>query len=100
MFDNAIASIVDMTSILLAYQIGMSGFGIGVGVLYAMFDAFIVIWMRKPISRFARTISPYRLRRTAKTSGAAPGSGVQEPGAGPLAGSTTTETPAQGVASS
>ena len=64
-FENAIASIVDMTSILFAYNIGMSGFGLGVGVIYAMFDAFIVIWMRKPISRFAKSINPYRFRKKA-----------------------------------
>ena len=60
-FENAVASLVDMASILFAYQLGMNGFGIGMGVLYAMFDAFIVIWMRKPIARFARWISPYRI---------------------------------------
>ena len=62
-FENAVASLVDMASILFAYQIGVYGFGIGIGVLYACFDAFIVIWMRKPISSFARSISPYRLRK-------------------------------------
>ncbi|MDG7016344.1 MAG: hypothetical protein JRM82_03110, partial [Nitrososphaerota archaeon] len=35
----------------------------GFGVLDAGFDAFIVIWMRKPISRFARAINPFRLVR-------------------------------------
>ena len=62
-FDNAVASLVDVTSILFAYQIGVAGYGIGAGMLYAMFDAFIVIWMRKPISRLARSISPFRLQR-------------------------------------
>ena len=65
-FENTIASLIDMTSILFAYQIGLSGSGIWVGVLYAMFDAFIVIWMRKPISRFAKSISPFRLQRKAQ----------------------------------
>ena len=62
-FENAVASLVDVASILFAYQIGAYGFGLGFGVLYAGFDAFIVIWMRKPISRFARAINPFRLVR-------------------------------------
>ncbi|MDG6900005.1 MAG: hypothetical protein JRM85_07450 [Nitrososphaerota archaeon] len=64
-FENAVASLVDFTSILFAYQIGVYGFGIAFGMLYACFDAFIVIWMRKPISRFARSINPFRFRAKA-----------------------------------
>ncbi len=59
-FENAVASLVDVTSILFAYQIGVYGFGMAFGVLYACFDAFLVIWMRKPITRFARAINPFR----------------------------------------
>lgn len=62
-FENTVASIVDMASILFAYQIGVYGFGMGLGVVYACFDAFLVIWMRKPISRFARSVSPFRFAR-------------------------------------
>lgn len=62
-FENTVASLVDMASILFAYQIGVYGFGLGFGVLYAGFDAFIVIWMRKPISRLARSINPFRLAK-------------------------------------
>ena len=62
-FENAVASLVDVASILFAYQIGAYGFGLGFGMMYAGFDAFIVIWMRKPISRFARAISPFRLAK-------------------------------------
>ena len=62
-FENAVASLVDVASILFAYQIGAYGFGLGFGVLYAGFDAFIVIWMRKPISRFARAMNPFRFAK-------------------------------------
>lgn len=82
-FENAVASLVDMASILFAYQIGVNGFGMGVGVLYAGFDAFVVIWMRKPIARFARSINPYRLRKT--RSAAAPAEArAQKVGSEPL----------------
>ena len=73
-FENAVASLVDVASILFAYQIGAYGFGLGFGVLYAGFDAFIVIWMRKPISRFARAINPFRLVR-AQLNPTVPGDG-------------------------
>lgn len=59
-FENTVASLVDMASILFAYQIGLDGFGFGMGMIYAAFDAFLVVWMRKPIARFVRSISPYR----------------------------------------
>lgn len=68
-FENAVATLVDVASILFAYQIGVYGFGIGFGFLYAGFDAFIVIWMRKPISRFARSISPFRFKPDARQGG-------------------------------
>jgi hypothetical protein len=73
-FENAVASLVDMSSILFAYQIGVNGFGMGIGILYACFDAFIVIWMRKPIARFARWISPFR---SPKGTPSVPDSGLQ-----------------------
>ena len=95
-FENAVASLVDMASILVAYQIGVSKFGIGVGMLYAMFDAFIVIWMRKPISRFAKSISPFRLQRKVQPS--KEGGELESPnveGTMPAAGSPTASPMAQ-----
>ena len=63
-FENAVAPLVDVTSILVAYQIGVANMNIGVGALYAGFDAFLVVWMRKPISKFVRWVNPYRIRQT------------------------------------
>jgi hypothetical protein len=60
LFENAVASLVDLTSIMIAYQIGAYNFGLGSGLVYGCFDAFIVVWMRKPISRFARWVNPLR----------------------------------------
>ncbi|MDG6921426.1 MAG: hypothetical protein JRN59_07850, partial [Nitrososphaerota archaeon] len=58
------------------------------GMLYACFDAFIVIWMRKPISRFARSISPFRFRAKAPdaVSGQEPGGASADGGASPVPG--------------
>jgi hypothetical protein len=61
-FENAVASLVDLTSIMVAYQIGAYNFGLGSGLAYGCFDAFLVVWMRKPISRFARWVNPLRAR--------------------------------------
>lgn len=59
-FENTVATLVDMTSILIAYQIGVSKFGLTVGIGYGFFDAFMVVWMRKPITHFVRRINPFR----------------------------------------
>jgi hypothetical protein len=54
LFENAVASVVDVGSIMVAYTIGIrqSNFLLGVG--YALFDALIVVWLRKPISGLIR----------------------------------------------
>ncbi len=55
-FENAVASVVDFGSIFLAYEIGSNRFSIETGLLYGIFDAFIVVWMRKPIYNTVRTL--------------------------------------------
>ncbi len=55
-FENAVASVVDFGSILLAYEIGSNRFSIETGLLYGIFDAFIVVWMRKPIYKSIRML--------------------------------------------
>ncbi len=49
--ENAVATIVDFASILFAYNLGVYQFGIAFGLAYAAFDAYIVIWLRKPLTR-------------------------------------------------
>jgi hypothetical protein len=39
---------------MIAYTIGIQQSNFLLGVAYALFDAFIVVWMRKPISRLIR----------------------------------------------
>ena len=54
LFENTIASVVDVISVMVAYSIGIQQSNFLLGVAYALFDALIVVWMRKPISRFIR----------------------------------------------
>jgi len=55
-FENAVASIVDFGSIFMAYEIGSNRFSLEMGLLYGIFDAFIVVWMRKPIYRVIKSV--------------------------------------------
>jgi len=57
-----VASVVDFGSIILAYEIGASRFSLETGLLYGLFDAFIVVWMRKPIYNAVRGLLSRRLR--------------------------------------
>ena len=54
------ASFVDVGSIILAYEIGVNGFGIEAGLGYALFDAFMVVWMRKRIATIVRWANPWK----------------------------------------
>jgi hypothetical protein len=63
-FENTIATLIDVTSILFAYQIGIARFSVEYGFAYAAFDAFIVVWMRKPIARLARFANPFKAKWT------------------------------------
>ncbi len=67
--DKIVASFVDVGSIFLAYQIGLSQLGIVAGLGYGLFDAWIVVWQRERISRaihrageFFRQFGPFRRR--------------------------------------
>ena len=61
--ENAVATIVDFASILFAYTLGVYQFGIAFGLAYAAFDAYIVIWLRKPLTRVIRRFL-YLFRRS------------------------------------
>jgi hypothetical protein len=50
-FENVIATFVDLASIMVAYSIGMSQSSFLLGLAYGGFDAFIVVWMRKPMAK-------------------------------------------------
>jgi hypothetical protein len=51
--ENLVATAVDMLSISVAYQLGISQSGFMVGFLYAVVDAYVVIWQRRRLTRFA-----------------------------------------------
>ncbi|MDG6998244.1 MAG: hypothetical protein JRN15_03925 [Nitrososphaerota archaeon] len=65
--DKIVASLVDVCSIFLAYQIGVSQLGLLAGVGYGMFDAWLVVWQRDRISNIihkagdlVRQFGPFR----------------------------------------
>lgn len=67
--DKIVATFVDVGSIFLAYQIGVSQLGLFAGVGYGLFDAWLVVWQRERISRaihkagnFLRQAGPFRRR--------------------------------------
>ncbi len=55
-YENLVASVVDVSSILIAYSIGVSQFNVYWGLAYALFDSWIVVWMRKPITRTVKKV--------------------------------------------
>ena len=47
---------MDVISIMVAYSIGIQQSNFLLGVAYAVFDAILVVWMRKPLSRLLRSV--------------------------------------------
>ena len=60
-----VASVVDVTSVMVAYTIGITQSSILLGLAYGIFDAIIVVWMRKPLSRLVRRAVAVGLTRPA-----------------------------------
>lgn len=54
-FENMVASVVDVTSVMVAYTIGITQSSVFLGLAYGIFDAIVVVWMRKPITRAVRS---------------------------------------------
>jgi len=63
-FENVVASVVDVASIMVAYTIGISQSSFLLGIAYAIFDAIIVVWLRKPLSSAIRSMAALGGRRT------------------------------------
>jgi hypothetical protein len=59
-FENTVATFVDIASIMVAYTVGIHQVNFLVGVAYACFDALVVVWMRKPLSRLVRHVLDIR----------------------------------------
>jgi len=45
---------------MVAYVVGIHQFNFFVGLAYAFFDAILVVWMRKPLTRLVRNVFAIR----------------------------------------
>ena len=57
LLENGIATFIDVSSIMVAYSIGMHESSLPLGIAYGFVDAFVVIWMRKRFARAARRLA-------------------------------------------
>ena len=55
--ENLVATAVDLLSISVAYQLGINQSDFIVGALYAVLDAYVVIWQRRRLTKLAHTIA-------------------------------------------
>ena len=66
--ENSVATFIDFASILVAYNLRVLQLGVAVGLAYAVFDAYIVIWMRRRITGLVRRLVRLLLQRPAAIS--------------------------------
>jgi hypothetical protein len=55
--ENLVATAVDVLSISVAYQLGINQSGLAIGFLYAVLDAYVVIWQRKRLTRLMHVVA-------------------------------------------
>jgi fructose-specific phosphotransferase system IIC component len=55
--ENLVATAVDVLSLSVAYQLGINQSGFIIGVLYAVLDAYVVIWQRRRLTKLAHIIT-------------------------------------------
>jgi hypothetical protein len=55
--ENLVATAVDMLSISVAYQLGINQSGLVIGFLYAVLDAYVVIWQRKRLTKLMHIVA-------------------------------------------
>ncbi len=60
--ENAVATVVDFASIMVAYNLGVYQLGLFFGFAYAAFDAYIVIWQRKRFANWVRKLRSWFIR--------------------------------------
>ena len=63
LFEKSLAGMIDVASVLVAYNIGMTRLGLVYGVIYAGMDAFVVVWLSRPITGIVRRLNPARRAR-------------------------------------
>jgi hypothetical protein len=60
--ENLVATAVDMLSISVAYQLGISQSGFVIGFLYAVLDAYVVIWQRRRFTKLLHLVTSWLSR--------------------------------------
>ena len=55
--ENLVATAVDMLSISVAYQLDINQSGFIIGALYAVLDAYVIIWQRRRLTKLAHIIT-------------------------------------------
>lgn len=70
-FEKSVASVIDVASVLVAYNIGVDRLGMAYGFVYAGMDAFVVVWLSRPITGMVRRANPFRRRNPAREEGGA-----------------------------
>jgi len=60
--ENLVATAVDMLSISVAYQLGISQSGFLIGFLYAVLDAYVVIWQRRRFTNLLHRVASWLSR--------------------------------------
>jgi hypothetical protein len=60
--ENVVATAVDMLSISIAYQLGISQSGFVIGFLYAVLDAYVVIWQRRRLTKLLHLVTSWLSR--------------------------------------
>jgi fructose-specific phosphotransferase system IIC component len=63
--ENLVATAVDMLSISVAYQLGISQSGFLIGFLYAVLDAYVVIWQRRRFTKLLHLVTSWLSRSLA-----------------------------------
>jgi hypothetical protein len=66
--ENLVATAVDILSISVAYQIGINQLGFLMGLLYAVLDAYLVIWQRRRLTRLMHSVASRFSKLTASLS--------------------------------
>jgi hypothetical protein len=67
-FENVIASAVDVASVMIAYTIGIRQSSVLLGLAYGIVDAIIVVWMRKPLAGMVASVINLRANKVPKNA--------------------------------
>jgi hypothetical protein len=98
LFEKSLAGIIDVASVLVAYNVGMARLGLAYGMVYAGMDAFVVVWLSRPITGVVRRLNHARRGDSADAGpGGRPAAEPGQTGAVPTLPSRSSSTGYQGV---